>query len=356
MNATPQRKKPDHGGNRGQGFNKFQNGQANYTSTAPSLEEIESALQSISADDRETWVKAGMAVKSELGDPGFDIWNDWSKAAGNYREADARSVWKSLKLGSVTIKTLFGMANATGWRWTGERSELTPNEQAEREKARAAREIAHQEEQAKIEARQAKAATLFITFWQTAKICESHPYLSRKRVNSHGLRVGDFIKWVKDGNVWRKIVIHSVLMIPMSDENGKVWNMQGIFPQAHPEIEGIKHYLSSGRKSGLFFIIGNPTQTILIAEGYATGATCHEFTGHQTFVAFDCGNLEHVARAVRRMYPDAKIILCADNDKHLPNNPGITHARKAALAVGGFVSIPPISGDWNDYANMGGGI
>ena len=33
------------------------------------------ALYSIPAEDRDTWVQMGMAIKSELGDGGFDLWD-----------------------------------------------------------------------------------------------------------------------------------------------------------------------------------------------------------------------------------------------------------------------------------------
>jgi hypothetical protein len=38
--------------------------------------EIESALSFIPANDREIWLKCGMAIKSELGENGFDEWSN----------------------------------------------------------------------------------------------------------------------------------------------------------------------------------------------------------------------------------------------------------------------------------------
>jgi putative DNA primase/helicase len=37
------------------------------------------------AHDRELWVRVGMAIKSELGEDGFNLWDEWSRAADNYR-------------------------------------------------------------------------------------------------------------------------------------------------------------------------------------------------------------------------------------------------------------------------------
>lgn len=87
---------------------------------------IQAALAFIPADHRETWVQMGMAVKSELGDAGFDIWDDWSQTAGNYNAASARAVWKSCKGSGVTAGTLFHEARANGWKDDDKQSRPSP--------------------------------------------------------------------------------------------------------------------------------------------------------------------------------------------------------------------------------------
>jgi hypothetical protein len=54
--------------------------------------EIDQALAFIPAHERETWLQCGMAIKAELGDAGFDIWDQWSRIADNYRGRDAPDV------------------------------------------------------------------------------------------------------------------------------------------------------------------------------------------------------------------------------------------------------------------------
>lgn len=77
--------------------------------------QIREALPFIPADDRETWVRVGMAVKRELGDEGFDIWDEWSHQSESYVEKDARDVWKSFRAdGPVTIGTLLYEAKKRG--------------------------------------------------------------------------------------------------------------------------------------------------------------------------------------------------------------------------------------------------
>lgn len=206
---------------------------------------------------------------------------------------------------------------------------------------------------AETEARHAKKAVEARAIWHRAKPCTEHSYLTRKGVQAYGLRVTDWKKWIEGPDGWRKIIIPGALLVPMYDEAGTLWNLQAIFPETCPELSRDKDFMS-GRKAGLFFVIGAPTATLRICEGYATGATVHELTGDRVYVAFDCGNLEAVARTARRLHPEARIIIMADDDRHTAGNPGVTKARAAALAVAGLVAIPPWpkehqGGDWNDW-------
>ncbi len=145
----------------------------------------------------------------------------------------------------------------------------------------------------------------------------THPYLVRKGVQSHGLRL-------YKGN----------LVIPLSSETGSVQSLQFI------EADGNKRFLSGGQKKGGYFMIGTPQGIVCIAEGYATAASIFESTGYATVVAFDAGNLETVGKAIRRKYPEAKIIICADDDNNSKGNPGMTKAREAAQLIGAFIAKP----------------
>ncbi len=94
---------------------------------------------------------------------------------------------------------------------------------------------------------------------------------------------------------------------------------------------------------------------VCVAEGFATGASVREATGHAVAVAFHAGNLEAVARSIRETHPKARIVVCADDDRDTPGNPGLTHARQSARAVDGCLAIPafgsersPDASDFND--------
>src|SRR5690606_33355192 len=94
---------------------------------------------------------------------------------------------------------------------------------------------------------------------------------------------------------------------------------------------------------------------------YATAASIRAATEYAVAVAFNCGNLEPVARELRRQYPSVRIIVCADDDHATDGNPGITKATAAAAAVGGFIAVPHFEPqdregrtDFNDMALLYG--
>lgn len=73
-------------------------------------------LQFIPAHDRNTWVTIGMALRSELGDGGFSLYEEWSKQADNYDARAVSSVWRSFKGGNVSVGSLIHLAKENGWR------------------------------------------------------------------------------------------------------------------------------------------------------------------------------------------------------------------------------------------------
>ena len=138
------------------------------------------------------------------------------------------------------------------------------------------------------------------------------------------------------------------LMVPVLNAEGDLRGLQYISP------EGQKRFQSGMEKNGNFHLIAEPGKDlsqgeILLAEGYATGASLHLATEKPVAVAFDAGNLEPVAIKLREKFPNAAITICADNDhKHTRKTPegtelwnkGVDLAQKAAQAVGGKVVAP----------------
>lgn len=312
-------------------------------------QDIADALNWISSDERETWVRMAMAVKSELGDAGFQLWDDWSRQSQNYREKDARHVWRSCKAhGKVSIATLLYEAQQNGYQLqSGQR--MSEEQAAERARVR---EETRKQSEAEERRRHADAAALATRIWDSAQDCTEHPYLTRKGVPAHGLRVGTWPLYKRTGEHYD--TARNVLLIPIRDAKGHVTTLQGIFDEIPYGYDTEKTYLRDGKKSGSFHVIGTPGDTIALAEGYATAATIHALTGWCVVVCFDRTNLKPVAEQFRKANPTALLIVCADNDSQTEGNPGVADAQKAALAVNGRVIIPEFNGargtDFNDLA------
>jgi hypothetical protein len=77
---------------------------------------IRSALYSINADDRDSWLQCGMAIKHHFSDSGRSLWDDWSRQSGKYDECDQDRTWKSFKSNGIRIGTLFFHAQQAGWK------------------------------------------------------------------------------------------------------------------------------------------------------------------------------------------------------------------------------------------------
>ena len=171
--------------------------------------------------------------------------------------------------------------------------------------------------------RYAAARVLAERIWHAAPPADQeHPYLARKGIAPHGLRV-----------------FKGALVVPIRDAAGVLHSLQFI------GAGGTKRFLKGGRVAGLHSLIGICDKVVCIAEGYATGASIHAATGHAVAVAFNAGNLRPVAIATRQHHPDTRLIVCADDDADTPGNPGLTHARDAAHTASAFVAVPAFGAD-----------
>lgn len=204
--------------------------------------------------------------------------------------------------------------------WTAQRPEtMTPAERAALAARMAETKRVRDAEQATV---QAEAATRAARLWRKSRpATNQHPYLARKCVQAYGIRL-----------------LGPSLVIPLRDVAGQLHSLQFIGP------DGRKTFLTGGRKRGCYYAIGRPEGDLCICEGYATAASIHEATGYATASAFDAGNLEPVARALRGKFPRLRLILCADNDTETAGNPGLRYAEAAARAVRGFLAFPSFVG------------
>ena len=80
------------------------------------LVKVSNALKFISNHDYETWVKIGMALKSQFGDEAFDLWDNWSCAGyPGHDSKECRRKWASFKRTTgVAVGSIFHEARMAG--------------------------------------------------------------------------------------------------------------------------------------------------------------------------------------------------------------------------------------------------
>lgn len=327
----------------------------------------------IGHDDR---VRIAFAVFDAIGSDGGDVWKQWAGGRKDSNSAKDAAIWRSVRAGGTGRKvrsgTLVYLALRNGWK---------PDRRQPKKERSAAELAAEQARREQEEAAQAQAlrrdhetaARLSQAAWDAARTTPHPevgcPYLTRKRVGGHGLR------YLRDGTA----------LVPMRDIGGALWSVQRLLPvdlidKETGEVLGNKLYGPRQakdaakvriRKMGLLHLIGSlnvngagNAPAIVLVEGYATGATIHEVTGHTVAVCFDSGNLRHIAQALREKFPAARLLICGDDDHETEargkGNPGRKAAAAAAKVCGGTVRLcfprplqPGIT-DFNDLANSAG--
>lgn len=344
-----------------------------------SLDAARDALHVLSPADRATRVRIGEALRDEYGDAAWDAWNDWYSGHDRYTLGEAKSAWRSFGKGGgkrCTIATLIYEALRAGFKFNrGHQAKRSPDERRKFEAEREARRAADAAEAAQA---QAVAAARAQAIWDAAGPAPAdHPYLVRKRIQPHGARWT--AEWVKEwtspetGEI-RSIRHANALLIPIWSAPGKLASLQAIVPgktigrkprDGERDERRDKDYLAGGAKLGCYFLFGRikpDTAVVIICEGFATGASLHEATSMPVMVAFDAGNLEPVAAALRAKLPAGRIVIAADNDQYhaprggKPYNPGVEAATKAAEAAKGVLAVPQFESrdgepkDFNDLA------
>ncbi len=130
------------------------------------------------------------------------------------------------------------------------------------------------------------------------------------------------------------------LLLPLHNAGGEVVNVQLI------NASGDKRMLAGGQVKAACHTLSGPDNAVIwLTEGYATGLTVHRLTGETVCVALSANNLAAVAEQLRSHYPDARLLLAADNDS---SGTGQTRAAEAATVTGCIPALPPSEGDWND--------
>lgn len=154
----------------------------------------------------------------------------------------------------------------------------------------------------------------------------SHDYLTNKGIRPNMARV-----------------FGGKLIIPVYGPDGEIQSVQSIFS------DGAKRFHSGGKMAGGNCWIGDPieSETLLIAEGFATADSLHQATKLAVCIAFNAGNLKPVTQMLASQYIGKKIVICADNDT---SGVGINKAKECGVDI----VLPTIDGDFNDMMSEKG--
>ncbi|EAJ1255102.1 hypothetical protein A0Y59_07980, partial [Campylobacter lari] len=172
----------------------------------------------------------------------------------------------------------------------------------------------------------------------------NHPYLKKK-----GFSENFYLKQDNRGS----------LLIPLKDENGKIWSVQRIFPNGDKIIgviktkeekeQGIEY---SAKKSGCFHIVGAKSlehcKEFIITEGFATAATIYKALNKPVIMGVDAGNLLKIVESLKNKFQNTPITLIADNDRKRElkglSNVGVETAKEIQQKFSDIkVIIPKIS-------------
>lgn len=276
------------------------NTQRNYTPVELSADDYRDMLAFVPNHERDTWVRVAGALKYELGDAGFEIWDTWSSSCDSYSERDARAVWRSLKGAAkpATAGTIVQLALMGGYRFP-------------KDGERAVRPPVVAPVPRKVLAPVKSTTDAYAKFcWAGAlsddAVVAAHPYAQRKHVGwAGGVRRG-----VMSGRLIGQQA--DCLLVPcFANGTGQMQGVQAI------NANGDKQ--SFGRITGGCLMLGNTLATsgqFYVAEGWATAfAVAFHHGGGCCAVAFGKGNLDAVAELVAREFKPACVAILAEDDE-----------------------------------------
>jgi predicted P-loop ATPase/phage/plasmid primase-like uncharacterized protein len=200
--------------------------------------------------------------------------------------------WSSPKSGRTYIVGRFGIRDEY-WSIEPTQAEWTPAEKtAWLEQRKALEKEADEDRKAMADAAAGKAAML----WGRARLDGASEYLQRKQVGAYGVRFA-----------------FGTVVVPLVDLAGTLHGLQWI------SKDGSKVFGTGTVKEGHFHLLGDLAEDtpVAFAEGYATAASGHMATGWPVVACFDAGNLMVVITAWRKLYPDKRFVIFADDDRHL---------------------------------------
>jgi len=208
-------------------------------------------------------------------------------------------------------------------------------------------ELYLQEQLAKDEQIHAEAAIRSIEFYTNAnmELPKDFPYIKRKLIEPNNIKFD---------------INNQCILIPIYDIDFQLIGLQRIF------ADGKKRFTTGMEMSSSFGVIGcdinmlSDQKQVYLCEGYATGNSIWQSVHKPVVLAFNCGNIEKVVKALKDKIINLEIIICADNDQYKLKNVGVEHAKKAGDNYNCQVKIPSFKDlstqpkDFNDLHSLYG--
>ena len=286
---------------------------------------IISAMDSIPAEDRDDWIRVGMALHHHFGGDaeGFDLWVKWSRRSDKFKLYSCINSWRSFRphgneSGAITVGSLFNMAEKNGW----DRKRMIPTDSFVLTK-KTIRQFAEIDE--KREAERAAAAKKAQKMLDDANF-GSTPYLYKKGFENHHAFYDS----------------EGATLFPMRElSTDRLCGLQRVSPH------GDKRFVPYGmRASGACFRLGGRSGRIWLVEGYATGLSAMAALEHlaqhgdQVIVCFSAANIAVIAGMLSQHRRRETAVL-ADHDET-----GMKYAGKTGLPY----LVPAKPGmDFNDF-------
>lgn len=257
--------------------------------------DFEGMLCFIPADDREVWLRVGAALKHELGDAGFPLWDAWSRSSAKYCPKAARATWRSFKstTNPCTGGTVAWYAKQHGWR--GERTQLSV--------VRPVVVPASPPEPASLER---YAVDLYSAGVDDDVVVMAHPYARVKHlVSAGGARRGR----ASGSRIGRDA---DCILVPCREHgDGRVQGVQAI------NADGVKQ--SFGKFSDGYLLLGNTldkSRRWFVCEGWASAlAVVFHHGGHCCAVSFGKSQLERVAQHIDAHHAPASVAIIWEDDE-----------------------------------------
>lgn len=313
---------------------------------------IRELLTYIPSGDNAHRQRIGSALKSELGEAGRPLWDEWRAGRG---DDEAKDVWRSIKphrTNGITIKTLFYLAIQNGWKPSNDHKETDFSSL----RARAQREAAESERLQQEQWQQQKPRLL--SLWDKAQPITGSDPAGRYLLN-RGLSVPNdamALRYIPELDYW-----YNGIRSPFPAMLAAVTNPSGEIVALHRTYltpEGYKAPVSSPKKltppagslRGAAIRLTPPALrngrlSLGVAEGIETALAASIMSGVPVWSCISASGLKSFSlpAGVQNLY------IFGDRDENEAGQQAALHlARQVAVKVTVRVLQPEKTGDWND--------